>query len=185
MGRLRRRVPHGSLNYLYGAFLLGFLWPIILICLVHSAPLAYIGVLPCVCMHLLAKMDFTEKAYGQNIPWHQPPSDLQGAFLHMCDQGDLLTWRMRNMWSEPCPAAFLDCTAILSWSFSPQGMNLQLLYPGGVGGVIYLLPQTHCQVVLFNLLRSPCITILCILKYFDNSMSTDFFCKPMHFILCT
>ena len=27
--------PSGSLNYFYGVFLLGFLWPIILICLVQ------------------------------------------------------------------------------------------------------------------------------------------------------
>ena len=27
--------PHGSLNYFYGTFLPGFLWQVILICLVH------------------------------------------------------------------------------------------------------------------------------------------------------
>ena len=56
MGRLRRRVPHGSLNYLHGAFLLGFLWPIILICLVRSAHLVYLGVLP-VCVHASLSQD--------------------------------------------------------------------------------------------------------------------------------
>ena len=60
--------PRGSLNYVYVVFLLGFLWPIILICLVHSPHLVYLRILPCVCMHVLAKMNSTTKAYGYNIP---------------------------------------------------------------------------------------------------------------------
>ena len=39
-GRLRGRAPesrpHGSLNHSFRTFLLGVLWPIVLICLVHS-----------------------------------------------------------------------------------------------------------------------------------------------------
>ena len=55
----------GSLNYFCGIFLLGFRWPIILICLVCNPYLMYLRItLPGVCMHLLDKMDFTEKAYG-------------------------------------------------------------------------------------------------------------------------
>ena len=42
--------PHDSLNHLDGAFLLGFLWPIIMICLVHSPYLAYLRILLCVCI---------------------------------------------------------------------------------------------------------------------------------------
>ena len=53
--------PHGSLNYVYGVFLPGFLCPIILICLVHSLYLVYLRILPCVRTRLLAKMDPTEK----------------------------------------------------------------------------------------------------------------------------
>ena len=56
--------PRGSLNHFYGAFLPGFLWPIILLCLVLSLYLVYLSVLPCVCTHLLAKMDSSEEAYG-------------------------------------------------------------------------------------------------------------------------
>ena len=67
-GRLRTRVPKshlcGSLNYLYGAFLSGFLWPIILICLVHSPYLVYLGLLPCVHTHILVKIDSTAKDCG-------------------------------------------------------------------------------------------------------------------------
>ena len=55
---------NGSLNYFYGAFLLGFLWSIIFICLVQSPYLVYLRILPYVCMHLLAKMNFTKKEYG-------------------------------------------------------------------------------------------------------------------------
>ena len=64
MGGLRESHPRGSLNHLYEAFLLGFLWPIILICLVQSLYLVYFRILSCVCTQLLVKMDSTEEAYG-------------------------------------------------------------------------------------------------------------------------
>ena len=35
-----------------------------------------------------------------SISWHHSLFDLQGAFLHMCSQGGLLTSRMMNMWSH-------------------------------------------------------------------------------------
>ena len=38
--------PCGSLNYFYGAFLSDFLWPIILICLVHSSYFVHLKILP-------------------------------------------------------------------------------------------------------------------------------------------
>ena len=38
--------PCGSLNYFYGAFLSDFLWPIILICLVHSPYFVHLRILP-------------------------------------------------------------------------------------------------------------------------------------------
>ena len=44
--------PNGSLNYFYGTFLPGFLWPVILICLVHCPYVVYLRILPRVCMHL-------------------------------------------------------------------------------------------------------------------------------------
>ena len=55
--------PHGSVNYFYGAFLPGFLWPIILIFLVLSLYLVYLRVLSCLGAHLLSKMDSSEEAY--------------------------------------------------------------------------------------------------------------------------
>ena len=60
--RVAESCPHYSLNYFYAA-LLSFLWSIILIYLVHSLYLVYLRIVTCVHMHLLAKMDSTEKAY--------------------------------------------------------------------------------------------------------------------------
>ena len=48
-----RSQSHGSLHHLYGTFLLGFLWPSILLCLVLSSYLVYLRVLPYVHIHLL------------------------------------------------------------------------------------------------------------------------------------
>ena len=68
MGRLRGRVLSRALVAVsitcMGVLLLGFLWPIILICLVQSPHLIYLRILPCVCMHLLAKVDSTTMVYG-------------------------------------------------------------------------------------------------------------------------
>ena len=58
----QRDTTCGSLNHLYGAFLLDFLWPIILICLVQSLYLVSLRILPRVYMHFLGKMDSTKEA---------------------------------------------------------------------------------------------------------------------------
>ena len=60
----RELCPCGSLNHLYGAFLLPFFWPVILLCLVLNPYLVYLRVLPCVSGHHLAKVDSIEEAYG-------------------------------------------------------------------------------------------------------------------------
>ena len=41
-GRLRELQPCSSLNYFHGVFHMGFLWPVILNCLVHSPYLVYL-----------------------------------------------------------------------------------------------------------------------------------------------
>ena len=65
MGGLRWRAAelhsHGSLIYFCRA-LLGFLWPVIFICLLQSSYLLHLNILACVYTHLLAKMDSTEDA---------------------------------------------------------------------------------------------------------------------------
>ena len=82
-GRLTGRVPElhprGSVNYVCGAFLLVFLRPIILICLVHSLYLVYLRILSCVRMHLSVKTDATEKLSGRTslvITLLWPPRNL-------------------------------------------------------------------------------------------------------------
>ena len=63
-GWTQRDTTCGSLNHLYGPFLLDFLWPIILTCPVQSPYLVSLRILPHVYMHFLGKMDSTEEAYG-------------------------------------------------------------------------------------------------------------------------
>ena len=63
-GGLRGSCPRVGLRHFYGAFLLGFLWLIILLFLVLSLYLVYLRVLPCVHVHLLAKLDSSKEAYG-------------------------------------------------------------------------------------------------------------------------
>ena len=67
MGGLRWRAAelhsHGSLIYFCRA-LLGFLWPVIFICLVQSPYFVYLRILPCVHTQLLAKTGSTAEAYG-------------------------------------------------------------------------------------------------------------------------
>ena len=67
-GGLRQLHPRGSFNHLCGAFLPGFLWPIILLYLVLSLYLVYLGILPSVHVYLSAKIDLSisssKEAYG-------------------------------------------------------------------------------------------------------------------------
>ena len=64
VGSERQLHPHSGLYHFHGAFLLGFLWPVIFLCLVLSPYLVYLRILPCVHVYLLAKMDSSEEAYG-------------------------------------------------------------------------------------------------------------------------
>ena len=98
--------PHGSLNHLYGAFLLDFLWPINLIYLVLSPYLVYFRVLPCVCAHLLAKMDSSKEVYGYVAS--------SAALPHTCVVEKIfLTSRIRNIWPF---ISFLARAQHFSWS---------------------------------------------------------------------
>ena len=62
--RVAECMPQGGLNHFYAACLPGFLWPIILLCLVLNPYLVYDRVLPCVRAHALAKMNSSEEADG-------------------------------------------------------------------------------------------------------------------------
>ena len=59
--------PHGNFNQLFRKFLPGFLWPIILICLVLSLYLVYLRVIPCVHVHLSTKVYSREEVQGYLI----------------------------------------------------------------------------------------------------------------------
>ena len=90
---------HGNWNCFYGSFLLDFLWPAILICLVHSPYLVYFRILPDLHMHLLP----IQRGIWVEHLLTSFPFDLQGGFLHLCGQGGLLTFRTRSMWSRLLP----------------------------------------------------------------------------------
>ena len=113
--------------------------------------------------HLLAKMDFTEEAYGWRtslgITSLWPPGSL---FLLMCGQGGLLTSRKETCGlgrAQPPPLKIL----LLSLSFDPWGMNLQSLYPMAgrwALGSLYLLPHLyHGGVLKIGLVAKLCPTL--------------------------
>ena len=65
-----------------------------------------------------------------NSPWHDSLLTCKEPFRCTCGRGGLPTSGIRNMWSSS-----LVVLLFLSQSFIPEGMNVQLLYPGwGLGG---------------------------------------------------
>ena len=61
------------------------------------------------------------------------PFDLLGAFLHMCGWGDLLTLRLRIIWSGQGPASSLNYPAILILVFQSIGSEFPIALPRGWG----------------------------------------------------
>ena len=149
-GRVPELNPPSSLCHLFGVFLPVFLWPIILMCLVHSSYLVYLRILPCMCTHLLAKMGST--TYGQNAHWHCSPFDLRGAFLCTCGVGGLLTSEMRNVWAGLGLLRQLSCYSF-SWR-SLQEMNLQGRFNQGS-------PSTSCHSLNIKVKSSQSCPTLC------------------------
>ena len=129
-----------------GHFLLDFLWPVILIFLLHSPCLAHLRILPHVCVHLFSQDGF--------YPLTSLPFGLRGALLRVCCLGRLLTLTTRNLWSRQGPAFSLNCPASLVMEFRSAGNEspIALLWRGWVGGeglLIYLLSQ--CPVIWIKL----------------------------------
>ena len=63
---------------------------------------------PPMCAHAFLSQDgFYQRGLWVEHPLTSLPFDLQGAFLHVCDLGHLLTSGIRNMWSEQGPASSL------------------------------------------------------------------------------
>ena len=110
-----------------GAFLLGFLWRIILLCLVLSLYLVYFRILPWVHAHLLAKMDSSKEDYGYvDITCYRvvpiPFLTFKESFCPRAVRKVSLTSRRWNMWSfisylgrAQLPSCFS------SWSICAQG----------------------------------------------------------------
>ena len=63
-------------------------------CLVHSSNLVYLRILLCVLIHLLAKLNFTEKASEWNIPWHDSPLASKELFC-ACVVGEV-SWLLKQ-----------------------------------------------------------------------------------------
>lgn len=112
-----------SLNHLYGEFLLVFLWPNFLICLDHSPYLVYVMILPCVWMHLLAKMVLSNRRMGR------ASLDVTSALISsepFCARGQEVSLTFRNekyvVWAKSI--VLLSCPAILVLEFGPYRMNL-------------------------------------------------------------
>ena len=136
----------GSLNHVYGLFLPVFLWPIILIYLVHSLYLVYLKILPCVCMHLFAKVSGYNAGYLDRMSLDiASPLACKEPFLHICGWGGLLTSGMRDMWSRQGQPSSLIALLLSSWSFPPQRMNLQLLYLEETLPQVSCLTSTNCK----------------------------------------
>ena len=89
--------PHGNLNHLYGAFLLGFFWPIILFCLVLSPYLIHLRLWVHIwyisgSSHVCACTPLSQDRFLQRglwVGWHHSPFNLQETFLCMVNREGL------------------------------------------------------------------------------------------------
>ena len=168
-GKVLESCPCGSLNFFYRWFLLSVLWPIILICLVPSPYLISLGILPCVCMHLLANWILPQRLVGRtslNIILLWSPRNLSvhvwsGRSPHFENQKYVF-------WAEP---SLLPQLLYSSWSFSPQGMKLQLVYHG----IAHLSPASlHCLLSVISV-GNPVVSPFVLLKTMGlTSLSLEF-----------
>ena len=122
-GRLRERIPESfpcsGLSYFYGIFLPSFLWTIILTCRVHSSYLVYLRILPCVCIHLSAKI-LPNRHLGRttfDITSLWPPKSLS---VHLLSRGSPDFENKKSVvWAGPSSLALIALIALLflSWGF--------------------------------------------------------------------
>ena len=120
--------PRGSLGHLYGAFLLGFLWPIIDL----PGSKSVFGIsrdFPrCACTSLSQDGFYGRGLWVDLVTWHHSPLDLQGAFLPMCSRRGLLTSKNEEyvvsyLLSGQGPASSLNCPVILVSEYGSTGTN--------------------------------------------------------------
>ena len=122
-GRFKQTVseshPCSSLNYFYGIFLPGFVWPGILICLVHSPHLVYLRILPCVRASLSQDGSYCKGSWV-DYPLTWLSFHFQGAFSVRCGQGGFQTseWDICGLCSLQLPPLIallflsLECQSI-------------------------------------------------------------------------
>ena len=133
--------PRGSLNPFYGAFLSGFRWPIIWLCLVLRPRLVYLRVLLCVCISWPSWI-LVKRPVGalHHWLWCEAPLLTSEKPSCTCIVGKVsLTSRMRTIWflisylgrAQPPLSIVL---LFIFWSFCPQGMDSICLPCWGWGG---------------------------------------------------
>ena len=117
----------------FGIFLQVFLWPIILICLVHSLCLVYLRILPCVRKHLLAKLDSTKSsrfvgslALVSIIPLWPPRSSSVPAWL-----GSSLDFENYVVWAGSSLFPYLSCYSCLGVSVHSEWISNRFTLGGG------------------------------------------------------
>ena len=128
--RVTESHPRGSLNYFNGIFLPVFIWPIILICLVHSPYLVYLRLLPHMHTHVSQNGSYQKGIWVEN-PLTKLCYGLQGSFF-------VYVWPGRSVGLENRPSFFrqLPCYSCLGVSVHREWIyNCFTL-----GGPICLLP---------------------------------------------
>ena len=146
----RESHPQGDLNHFYGAFFLGFLWPVISICLVLSPYSVPLTIFQCVRMNL-CQDGFHQKSLWVNL----------ASFLFWPPKS-FLVWKSRFPWLEGweiCgllfssgqgPASSLGCTAIDILEFLSTGNKLKSLSLWVSGG--HLPPASKLLNLLYQYL---------------------------------
>ena len=134
ISRLPQLHLHSSLNHLYGAFLPGFLWPIILICLVHTPCLVYLRIFPCVHMPrwILLKRHLGRASLDMTPLW--PPRSL----FCTCMVEEVSWLREQKIWGL-CRVQPPLLIALLFLEFSSIGNESPTAFNWGPH---LLLPQT-------------------------------------------
>ena len=148
-GSERESCPRGSLNHFCGAFLLGFLWPIILLCLVLSLYLVYLRVLPSVHAHLWLRWILVKRPMGRltSLPFMTSKEPFCAGVVGKVS----LTSRMRKMWSLILLSGqgSTSLAIIFLSEYLSPGDKLRFLSLGP----IYLLPPEDAQCEASHVLR--------------------------------
>ena len=95
-GRLRELQPCSSLYYFHGVFHMGFLWPVILNCLVHSPYLVYLRLeMASLLTQLVKNLPAMWESWAQFLSWEDTLEE------GMASHSSILVWRIsmdRGTW---------------------------------------------------------------------------------------